>query len=73
MEGEWTNAILHMTWRGDRTSLKSITGWRDLEQGWALDNDGSPGAFNAIIDDTGVEQQQFSQEFTHTAVYSSGS
>lgn len=65
MGGEWTNAILHLDWTGERTSLKSITGWRDLEQGWALDNDGSPGAFNAILDDTGVQQTQLSQEFTH--------
>lgn len=65
LKGEWTNATLHLTWSGDHHTLKSITGWRDLEQHWALDNDGSPGAFNTILNDTGVEQQQFSQELTH--------
>ena len=49
-------------WRAGDVTLKSITGYRSLESLWGSDSDLSP---LTIIESTvGVDQDQFSQEFT---------
>lgn len=45
----------------DNLSLKSITGWRDLDAQFARDGDHSPHRISQFDDD--LEQQQFTQEF----------
>ena len=45
----------------ENLTLKSITGWRDLDAQFARDGDHSPAPIAAFFDD--LTQQQFSQEF----------
>jgi len=51
-----------VAWTSDKTTLKSITGYRELDLYHASDSDGAPLALNTIIPQE-TTQNQFSQEF----------
>ena len=49
-------------WEGEHLTLRSITGYRELDIDHAADGDGSPLALNTVVAET-TDQDQFSQEF----------
>jgi len=61
----WSHAIAEIEWGKQDTAVKSITAWRDFEQhGLSNDFDGSElPLFD--VQNTGIEQEQFSQEFIY--------
>jgi iron complex outermembrane recepter protein len=65
LDSEWSSATIEMNWELARGQLRSITGWRDLEQeDLTQDFDGSALAL-FDVDNTFIEQDQVSQEIIY--------
>ncbi|GAB3306654.1 TonB-dependent receptor [Haliea atlantica] len=66
-ESEWTNAVLDSVWYVGEGTLKSITGYREIEQNFPLDVDGSPSHLFHTSEASGLDQSQWSQEFVYSS------
>lgn len=70
LDSEWYHLIADLTWQLKVGSLKSITAYRDFEQNWASDADGSALWVFRSGEDSEIEQDQFSQEFIYNVSFS---
>lgn len=64
-ETDWYHLIAEMNWQLGEGTLMSITTYREFEQNWASDADGSALWIFRSGEDSFIEQDQFSQEFVY--------
>ena len=65
-ETEWKSLVAEAFWTFDNGSLKSVTAWRGVMNRFGMDLDGTNFPIFVGADNSGLDQDQFSQEFIYS-------